>query len=518
MNPTLRRQQIGEMVARGEQPDVKTLATFYQVHASTIYKDLRELRTPVGEMIGRTASSLSPQSGSFWDQLPILTTDATQVDYGFWGRLRRNKAKGYELGGLFARPIGIILTAWIFGEAGPKVSLNNPTSEAQKQDVESACADFLRAQRQAVSDWVFDSLTLGDGYAAVNVDASLTNIPPNQVKPVVNELNIRDVRAYRVISRTEKASITDEYRVDGRTLTMQQGDQKDTQEFRNLTGRLPVVHLANERETNELFGHPVYEGLLTLFALYHDLFTKSADGVKVMGHPIPVVENLEDPEETIEANKTGTRQYTDADGVVQEKPVIDFSVLDVFYLGKGGRFTFAQPGSFVSDAEKLLQYLFLLMLQHILVPEWVWGGAIASSKASVDGQMPAFVHAIGWRRSQIEPLLLELVRVWLATQALYEPSLRGAADLELQIKWPALTAENEELKLKWATEALKNSLIQPATFVAASGLAEDAAAEVAAANQAMEDAQTTYNNRVDAQLLQEEIDALRAQLAERTAA
>lgn len=233
-------------------------------------------------------------------------------------------------------------------------------------------------------------------------------------------------------------------------------------EYANLIGGLPVIHLANDREANEIYGHPVYEGLLKLLAEYDEVLRKSLDGVKIMGHPIPVIEGMDDPAETLAMNANDAERWLDASGNWQERPVVDFGRLSMMILGKGGQFKFASPGQFSGDAGRLLEYLFLLMLQHAKIPEWVWGGAIASSKASVDAQRPAFTMMIQARRARLEAALLQLVRVWVATMELQSPPLAPPypnREGNWTVVWPEMVADDEAMTLRKVDFAYSHGII-----------------------------------------------------------
>ncbi|GIK67257.1 MAG: hypothetical protein BroJett018_50510 [Chloroflexota bacterium] len=480
-----------------------------------VRRKIRQLQ----EMIGR-AANLTPRP-----PLQIgrgggarVSVDRTQTDYAFWARLRRGQQKGYELGGLFAQPMAEIVTGWMLGE-GVKVEMPSPplapphlvergirqTAPPRQMERgpggEDAINQFLARNRQLIWQWVYDSLTLGDAYLVVNPDGTLTPIPPDQVEIITDATDWRRVLAYRITTRMESATVVDEYRVDGRTVTIKnknpipsptppntgRGSQNQSPphrnregnrnphpltpsplsmegeawEYENLIGCLPVIHLANDREANEIYGHPVYEGLLKLFAEYDEVLRKSLDGVKIMGHPIPVIEGMDDPAETLAMNANDAERWLDASGNWQERPVVDFGRLSMMILGKGGQFKFASPGQFSGDAGRLLEYLFLLMLQHAKIPEWVWGGAIASSKASVDAQRPAFTMMIQARRARLEAALLELVRVWLATMELTSPPdpLSARSEGEWNIVWPEMVADDEAMTLRKVDFAYSQGII-----------------------------------------------------------
>lgn len=446
------------------------------------------------EMIGRVSSNVYAQRISVG-----VTVDTTIPHYEFWGKLRRGKAKGYELGGLFAQPIGRITTSWAMGRGFSFVT--------DDDDANAELASFLAAEMITLMDWFYDSLTLGDAYLVVNSDGSLTPVPPNQMEVITDPLDYRKVVAYKIrTSLPGSITIEDEYRIDERIVRIKTPKSTEPQElhYANLIGMLPVIPLHNDREANEVYGHPVYESLLTLFAEYDDVIRKALDGVKVMGNPLIVVEGAENPEDEIRRLQSDDdATYTNANGnTEQTRAVVDFNVVpgDFIVLGKGAKLSFQGPGTFTTDAGKMLEFLFLLMLQHSKIPEWAWGGAISSSKASVDSQLPAFLLFIQSVQAKLEKPLLELAKVWLATRNLVVPISYET----LAIQWNPLTDKNEQIVQAWVELLWGNGLITKATAVEASGLVEDAQAEVDAAEAEVGKAREGFESRVQQELEQEE--------------
>lgn len=500
-NKTARQQYINEMVKRGEQPNARQLAQTFHVHENTIRNDLRALnvrsqlaeKQVVAEMIGRTGNRYGLTS--LWNQLGSVTVDWTKADYIFFDKLRRGKAPGYELGGLFADPIARILLSWVFGSG---VKYHSDSNEALEDELHR----FVKVNALTILQAIYDSYTLGDGYLAVNPDGTLTQISPNQVEKMVDDLDYRRVTGFKVMTKTDKVQITDEYTLQQRTITIRMtGQAAQTASYPNLIGRLPIIHFACDAAANEIYGHPKIEKLLKLFAEYDDVLRKSLDGVKVMGHPIPVLEGMEDPAETLGVNANDTETWTDASGQTQSRPVVDFTRLSMMIVGKGGSFKFASPGAFTQDAGRLLEYLFLLMLQSSGVPEWVWGGAVASSKASVDAQMPAFSRLIELLRLQIEGTLLELVRVWASIMALSDPLYTLPAEDDLEIEWPELSARDETLTQNWAKMALENSALTRESLLKVADLpGVSADEEIIKVDEETQGQQDGFNARVNTEL------------------
>lgn len=435
----------------------------------------------LSEMIGRTGQGTRPQV-KLRNLYPPINIDWTQTDYQWWDKLRRGKQPGYELGGLFTEPIGEILADWTLGRGF--------TLETGDAYADQALAAFIKDNLDTLIDWDYDSYTLGDAYLAINPDGTLQGISPPSVEPHRNPINHRDVWGYTVTTRPEQGvRIVDEYhlRTDERDtpyrkLTIQQRGETTEAEFPLLIDKLPIVALHHKRSTNEVFGRPGYEGLRALFAEYDDVFTKGLGGVKLMGNPIPTVEGADDPAQEIENNKTSTETIQHRDGTTEDVPVIDLALLSFLVFGKGASFNFKGPGSgFTEDAGRMLEYLFLLMLQRSRIPEWAWGGAIASSKASVEAQMPAFARFIEGRQRRIGKRIIELAQVWLAYRALVDRRIRP--DLAPEIIFSEVMARDEALTRDWADLLLRNGAIRKETAVRAADLpgVDDPTGEVEAA-------------------------------------
>lgn len=453
-------------------------------------------RVPVREMMGRVSSRVR----AIYSQ---LTVDWTQVDYPWWNKLFRGKQPGYELGGLFADPIARVQSDWTLGKGFTATTGHEATDEA--------LAEFIADNLDTLNDWDYQAFSLADGYLGVNPDGTLTLIPPNMVEKIVNKMNPADVWGYKVTSRPdESVEIIDEYRVQptpGRHLVVkEQGRVTLDETYALLSDDLPIIHIANGREPNEIYGHSGVESLRRLFAEYDDVITKSLQGVKLMGNPVPVIEDAEDPERELDLNATDEiTEVTPTEGVSITRKVIDFARQGLFLvLGKGAKFAFKSPGSFTQDAGRMLEYLFLLMLQRSRIPEWVWGGAVASSKASVDAQMPAFALFIESRQRKLETHIKKLLTVWLQVKRLTTPGIQ--ADLPIAIDWPGVTQRDETITLTWAQTLYDRSLITAETFVRLSGLIDNPADEVAAAQDEQQQKQAT-----EEAITQEVINRLSAQ-------
>lgn len=462
-------------------------------------------REIIQEVIGRVALAVR------WtrDRFVSRTVDATQNDYAFWDRLQRGLEATYKLGGLFAKPTVQHLVSWSLGRRF--------TVKTDDEQTNEALARFVRDNLLEIMETVKTSKSLGDGYLVVNPDGTLTQVPPNQIEIETDPLDYRVVTSYTITNKLDKATVTDEYRLDGRAVTVRwhagdsRGDGIMTEEvmtFPNVIGRLPVIHFPNERGVNELYGHSLFEPLLPLYAEYDDVLTNSLAGVKAMSNPIPTLEEVANPQAEIDAIKAQDGEYEDIKGVDRTQREVDMD--DMSMIATSGKFNFKSPGSFTGDAWRMLKGLFYLMLQHVNIPEWLWGGHIESSNASVDAQLPAFTGYIDWVRMDLEKRLRELAEVWLATVALYMPGVRS--DLELKFDWPELTEHDREVRLKSVQYARMDGMLTRERGLGLLDLVEDPEDEVKAADAEAETEGDEYDAAVDA-----EIERLRAEGQEEAA-
>jgi len=418
-------------------------------------------RQVVSEIIGRVSYRVVGFT-SRW----LRADDRTQADYEFYDNLRRGKLPTYKLGALFAKPIVEHITAWSLGD-GFRVVTDDEATTAELNA-------FVELNLHQMIVWMRDGMSLGDSYLTVNSDGSLTLVPPNQVEIKTNDLDYRDVTSMTVTTVMEKATVEDAYRLDGREIRVKRHNQpEEVQAFPNFIGRLPIVHYPHARQSNEVYGHPIYESLVPLFAEYDDVLTNSLKGVKTMSNPKPVLEGVDDPGEEMDALATREETYTDSAGNTVTERVIDFDELEIF--ATSGRFDFKAPSTFTGDAWQMMKALFYLMLQHTNVPEWVWGGAIASSMASVQAQMPAWSKFIDGQRREIERYIREVLEVYLATVALYTPGIR--ADVEITIEWPQVAPDDAKLHLEYVKHAGQRGLITGERELELLNLVKDAARE-----------------------------------------
>lgn len=461
----------------------------------------------VSELIGRVAMP-DGQTSFYLSRLRAFkTVDETIPDYEFYDRLRRCKARGYTLGGLFAKRIERVIASWVLG-GGLTVKLyeapatsDEPTADGDDY-TNTLLSEFISGLLDAGQDnsdpdqpltddddrtssllmsAYKDALGLGDQYIIVNADGSLSVASPDTVKVKRDVLNYKRVLSVTIETRMDGYVITDEYRADGRTVTIKKGNELlSATQYQNLLGVIPVVHIAHDRSGNETNGHPIHEELLPLYDQYDDLIFKQLDGAKLLGNPLLTFAGMEDINAVRNANQPiDTETYVDRDGNEVDRPQLNIDSNAVLLIGKGGSASFTSPPvGFTEDTKTALKSLFLLLLDHTGIPEFVWGGEMSSARASSDTQMQQFAKDItGWRQDA-GGWIVRLCKLWLATKALTDPQIVVG---RLALEWPPLIQEDKEIRLKQIEFGRKESLLRGETALQLLDLVDDPKTEVEAA-------------------------------------
>lgn len=458
----------------------------------------------VAEMIGRVAPPYM-QANMGRSRYATTTVDATQPDYEYYDKLRRGKLRGYSLGALFAKRIEKLFSAWVFGE-GVDVTLNKDvaldydeakveyTNEQLKnfvgglldagQDNEGDDPDIDDQNGSLIYSLYEDAMGLGDQYAIINANGSLSIPSPDTVEVVRDELDYRHVLLVRITVKLTKATIIDEYRPDGRTVTIKQvGDdgkplEPDVTNFTNLIGRIPFVHIAHERSGNETNGHSIHEDLLKLYDQYDDVIHKQLDGAKLLGNPIPTASGLENLAAVIDANKPMVDEtYLDRDGNEVTRTQLNLDANSFMLIGKGGKFEFvAPPVGFTADTTQALRSLFLLILWRLGITESLWGGELSSARATSETQLTQFAKELRGLQKNNGGWVARLCKIWLQFKALTDPQI--IVD-KLSVEWPSAIEEDKTLLLEFLKVADAAGLVTPETMLKLMDLVDDPEDEVA---------------------------------------
>lgn len=416
------------------------------------------------EFFSTSANALTRVASSYWSRLnrwnaPKYSWD--RPDYQFWRAAYYCRAKGLELSGLFIKPLVNKVAAWTFGRP-PHWSLESETAE-------QALADWWDTNHPTVLACWRDGLKQGDMYLVINPDLTITPVIPDLVEPIVNKDDYSEVIGQRITQifthpqdNYKKQVVIDEYTLDGRTRIWERdGKEYRRESWPNLIGRLPIVQISNQKQAGEAFGHPEAEALVTAFQRYGATLEAAIDGNQLQGRPTPVLKF-----ETIEGynqfwsdfGSTETQELPD--GTTQTVTGLNVDLSQLLTVA-GADFSYESPGSFAQDTIRLLEIIFLLVLEHTELPEFVFGNAIASSKASAETQLPVFIRFIEMKRAEMGEWLTELAEIALAYLGLTQPGVGTAESPVLQ--WEQLEQDDGRLALDVITWAFSEGLLDKRT-------------------------------------------------------
>lgn len=370
-------------------------------------------------------------------------------DYAYYTRLYRGQVTGLELSGLLVKPVVSKLSSWTLGRA-PRFNLDSETSQQALSDWWAEWhPEVLRAWRSALKQ--------ADAPIVINSDLSITLLPPDSVDPIVAEDDFGNIIGWRVTQvlvhpeTTRRMTVIDEYYADRRIHRVEiDGTITDVQTFPNLLGRIQLIMISNQPDAGEVFGHAEAEALLPLLHKYGEVMEAAIEGNVLQGRPTPVLtfETVQDLEKFDEENATfETQQLPNGTSQRVKTYEVDLSQL---LVASGATFEYASPGNFSDDVAKLLEIMFYLLLEHSELPEFVFGNAISSSKASAETQLPVFLEFIKARRGEMARWLVQIAEIALGYLALTTPGVTVSTPI---LQWEALDQEDGTLTLetvKWA--------------------------------------------------------------------
>lgn len=385
--------------------------------------------------------------------------DWSRSDYVFWRKAYYGQARGLEISGLLIKPLVSKVAAWSLGRA-PRWKLESEASQ-------EALTDWWGKNHPHILKAWRESLKLGDGFIVINADLSVTLLRPDCVDPIVAEDDYSQIIGWRVTQTMQHPETTrrmvtvDEYYIDRRIHRVEvDGLTTQTQTYTNLIGMLPIVAIPNQADDGETFGHAEAEALLSLLHRYGEVIDAAIEGNVLQGRPTPVLlfETVDDLDKFDDENASFETQ-TLPNGTSQRVKLYDVD-LSQLLVASGATFEYKSPGSFTGDTAKLLEIMFYLLLEHSELPEFVFGNAISSSKASAETQLPVFIEFIKMRRGEMTGWLTQIAQIAMAYLSLITP---GVALETPSLQWEALDQEDGKLTLDTIVWAYKEGLIDRRT-------------------------------------------------------
>lgn len=370
--------------------------------------------------------------------------DSSRVDYALARALYRNTDDRYKLGAGFARPV-INTTAGFMGV--PHFSHPDPDADNALEDVMVRwTGKLLRVNRNALRDGdVFVRLVRGpDRLDPRMQNFDLVLVPPEWVTPVPDVL----AGGWRELVIRHPVKITD---ADGRLVTQYTVVETITAGSRtveanaaappdvraqnrtepNPWGFIPVVHFKNEAEENQLYGASDLEPIEPFMRAYHDTMMFAVQGSKLFSRP-KVKFRLANVQ-TFLQNNFSEEQIRSGK--------LPFGERDIYLLQEGDDAAFITADSGIQGITALLELIFYCIVDVSETPEFAFGTAVQSSKASVSEQMVPLARKIRRKRGQFEEYYGELASMYLAMWSRVENHPLDSYSVD--IGWDEVSPKND---------------------------------------------------------------------------
>jgi CMP-N-acetylneuraminic acid synthetase len=461
------------------------------------------IRTRVREMIqlltqpvaGKIDNLMNLFSGGSVTRPLVDSIDYTLNDYDlskavYYASLVNGKGKDILLAGPFGKNIVNALASFTIGQ---NYKYDLPDNEDAQQDLN----DWITSEGELMYDFTRWGLRDGDSYLYLDELGELYALDPDTVNVILDPITgvvigydvQENVCEIDTDGNEEDFVYLKQYRQDStqilkypasgdqsmadqiyQKLFFDEGDQVTSNGQVTQAGNtqsnaqnrpLPIIHFANDSEPRSVYGNSEFQNLYVLFMQYHRVLKKAIENNLYNNDPILLLMNAGDP------NKTQASSQTDDDGNPVNSPdkTLKLGSGSVLY-GKGtADAKFVQANGTMADTSALLGTLFNLVVQGSETPEFIFGAAVASSNASTNSQMPAFLKKAERKRQQLQKSLLELGALYIYRQnELSNPLyLSLPPNYALSIDWPTILTQDSTVDVAIVTLLLANTAITTQT-------------------------------------------------------
>ena len=348
--------------------------------------------------------------------------DITEVDFELARKLYYNRDERYKLGAGFARPtinvpvgfMGIpILVADTKG-GDEQVWLDRFVKDSSSQMSKAhlmALRDgevLVRLQPKNRSDayaslWSPEDKDLEiilvptEAFEIISKDEDIDAIESVKIKHVFLQEpegggTMREVTLYETITASQ-------------IILKYENDERPERILTNPMGFVPAVHIPNEGESGQLHASSDLEPVEPYLKFYNDVMLHAGSSSQLHS-TAKLVLRMRDISRFLENNFTDA-EIADGRLRFKNKDILFFESGDPDLITTGSSI-YAESAEIIQakaplgDTTTLLEFIFLNIVDVTEIPEWAFGGAIASSKASVSEQSGPIVHKTKRKRTMVE--------------------------------------------------------------------------------------------------------------------
>jgi hypothetical protein len=470
-------------------------------------------------MSGKSDSWFTRKASGLFGNSDTATVDYTRNDYDlfqsiYWAsemptpNKNEKVGKEYILAASLAKPIINSASAFIVG-SGYTIELDSPfLTPEQLEAATNEVNDWLEENKHNQLDLTKFGLRDGDSYLYINEKGEADMLDPRTVEVILDAMTseqigydvtetvdeitdngqtkaVSYIKKYRKnrleIFRLEqneelapdKLYYSEVYTTEGTVVLFNGGatpedleldDDGNVTIFGEVVERpLPIVAIHNEAEPRAVYGNSELQNVLVHFRNYTGVMDESTKNVIYNGAPILAVkgakkENMEDDED----DNGDKRMNFNSDTVL-------------FLEGEKADAKFLGTTSVMTDAGQLLEYYFYLILQGSETPEFVFGAAVSSSKASVSEQMPIVSLKADRKRTAMTDSIKHMVRVIIDKQIrLSNPDMLPLEGFvpKIKVNFPDITDEDGNLTRETIAMLLEAGVISNKTALKLSAIGD----------------------------------------------
>jgi hypothetical protein len=424
---------------------------------------------------GRPAGEVSAlrEAGTRWTtygsdyRLGSLNTDRLQYD--ICRQLYRNTLDNYKLGAWAAKPVVNTAAGFMGAPRFLHKSRDGNTQGVLDEGMNQWDASFLKINRNGSRDGdVWARLELKPNRFDENdVDLAIKLVPPEWVTPIFDPLtgalqeviiawpaqnqqreghNVRnsgDYKIYEVLTPTERR-----LEVDGQApeeVRRLIAERSTAEDYDNRWGFIPLVHFRNDAEDTHRYGMSDLEPIEPFMRAYHDVFLYSIQGSKTIARPKTQF-RLNNVGQFLERNFTAEE--------IKDKR-LRFGDKEIFLMEQDDSVEFIVADTGLMGTTTLLEFLYYCIVDVSQTPEFAFGTAVASSKASVSEQMPVLARNIRRKRGEYAEPYSELAEMYLAMQA--QVGMPKPDTYRVDVEWEELT-QRDDSEVAGTLESLMASM------------------------------------------------------------
>lgn len=381
-----------------------------------------------------------------------IAVDYSNSDFRIMRNVYRNKEKSLALGN-FSKTI-IDTTAGFLG-----------TPEFRYEGDENAALDYLSSHRSAFAQLHTTLLVEGRAYLRVHFEtADLYYSDPRFVFTVLGQDRVEKINGrlgeligfkvsttvqYDASNPSNSYLQTESIYKDKTVITRTDGDIRGlaaNETLDNKFGVVPIIEFVNDPDADGV-GQSELRSTLQYMGMYSDVMAQARKISEQHANPTVKI-RVGDWKRFKEANPT---LFTDDGDIVLED-------IDVVGLGQEDNYEYVKVEGSTDSLTKLLEYIFLCIVQNSRIPEFLMGAAISSSKASASEQATVMDIKINGKRQMLDGSYKTLAVVFQQMWAKVTAGFSSGAVEELN--WKAIDLQNPEVAniAKTMTEAFKGAV------------------------------------------------------------